>query len=280
MMPNIDGILERIGLRTRVAGLAMSGGGARGFCHVGVIEGLESFGIRPGVISGVSAGSIAAALYGAGLSPRDMLDCFAGAPKFNDFTEWTIPKEGLFKMTKFARLLESWLPVRNLEDMKIPTVICAADFDHGKSVGWAKGEIVPRVIASCSIPVIFPPVRINGVDYVDGGVLRNLPAWAIREYCTDLYGSNCSPLNRRGEHKASIVNIALRSFQLMQKANVPQDLKLCDYVISPRALSQYSTFDLSEIRRIVRLGYDTTCRVLENAGKTSRRDPGDYPRWI
>lgn len=280
MIPNIDGILERIGLKSRVAGLAMSGGGARGFCHVGVIEALESFGIRPGVISGVSAGSIAACLYGAGLTPKDMLECFTGASKFNDFTEWTIPKEGLFKMSKFERLLESWLPIRYLEDMVIPTVICAADFDHAKSVGWAKGEIVPRVIASCSIPVIFPPVKIKGVNYVDGGVLRNLPAWAIRDYCTDLYGSNCSPLNRRDEQSSSIVSIALRSFQLMQKANVPQDLKLCDYVITPRALAQIGTFDLSEIRKIVRLGYDTTCRVLEQAGKGHRRHPGKYPSWI
>lgn len=280
MMPNIDGILERIGLRRRVVGLAMGGGGARGFCHVGVLEGLESFGLKPEVLSGVSAGSIAACLYGAGLTPKEMLECFTGASRFNDFTEWTLPKEGLFKMTKFARMLESWLPVKRLEDMVIPTVICAADFDHGKSVGWATGEIVPRVIASCSIPVIFPPVKIKGVNYVDGGVLRNLPAWAIREYCTELYGSNCSPLNRHDEQKSSIVGIALRSFQLMQKANVPQDLKLCDYVISPRALAQIGTFDLTEIRKIVRLGYDTTCRVLEAAGKGRPMNRGAYPDWI
>ncbi len=263
----IDGILEIIGLRKRINGLALSGGGARGFCHVGVIQALESFGIRPGVLAGVSAGSIAAALYGAGLTPDEIMECFSATAKFTNYTEWTLPKEGLFKLDKFARFLESWLPVKRLEDMKIPTIICATDFDHAKSVGWAKGEIVPRVIASCSIPVIFPPVRINGVNYVDGGVLRNLPAWAIRDYCTTLYGSNCSPLDRTPDQKHSIVGIALRSFQLMQKANVPQDLKMCDYVVSPPALSGIGTFDLSEIRAIARLGYEETCRMLERAGK-------------
>lgn len=267
----IEGLLERIGLRERAIGLALSGGGARGFCHIGVIEAMESFGIYPDVMSGVSAGSIAAALYGAGLTPREMMQCFSDSVRFGDYTEWTIPKEGIFRLTKFARMLESWLPVRRLEEMRIPTLICATDFDNGKSVGWARGEIVPRVIASCSIPVIFPPVRINGVNYVDGGVLRNLPAWAIREYCSVLYGCNCSPFEREKHEKPSIVNIAMRSFQLMAKSNTPQDLKLCDYVVQPQGLAAISTFNLSDIRRIADMGYDATCRMLERAGKSQLR---------
>ncbi len=263
----IDGLLERIGIIRSRIGLALSGGGARGFCHVGVLEALESFGMRPDVMSGVSAGSIAAGLYGAGLTTKEIMECFSATAKFTNYTEWTIPKEGLFRLDKFGRMLESWLPVRYREDMKIPTIICATDFDHAKSVGWAKGEIVPRILASCSIPVIFPPIKIKGVHYVDGGVLRNLPAWAIRDYCSTLIGSNCSPLDRTPSQGRSIMGIALRSFQLMQKANVPQDLRMCDLVVSPPALSGIGTFDLSEIRAIANLGYEETCRMLERAGK-------------
>ena len=76
---------------------------------------------------------------------------FTEASSLDDFTEWSIPKYGFMKLDRFGKLLERWLPVRNLEDMKIPTVICATDFDHAKSVGWGKGEIVPRVLASCCI---------------------------------------------------------------------------------------------------------------------------------
>lgn len=267
----IGGVLESIGFGSQSShsgvGLALGGGGARGFAHVGVLMALEKFDMRPSVLSGVSAGSIAAVLYGAGLSPIDMIECFRQYGNFSDFTEWQLPKKGLFKLDKFGKLLESWLPVRNLEDMKIPTVICATDFDHARSVGWAKGEIVSRVTASCSIPIIFEPVNINGVNYVDGGVLRNLPAWAIRSRCKTLIGSNCSPVDRSYKYKASMLDIAMRSFQLMMKANVLQDLNLCDYVVQSQGLAQFGTFDMASMKRITIAGYDAACKVLETAAK-------------
>ena len=260
----IDGFLERLGLRKEQSiGVAFSGGGAKGFSHIGVLKAFEHFGIRPDVMSGVSAGSIAAALYGSGLTTDDMIECFTEASSFGDFTEWAIPKKGFMRLDRFRKLLESWLPVKNLEDMKIPTIICATDIDHGKSVGWGKGEIAPRVVASCSIPIIFHPVRIKGVNYVDGGVLRNLPAWAIRDYCTTLYGSNCSPLRRSFESDGSIIDIAYRTFHLMMKANTPQDVRLCDHVIEISQLSSVRTFDLTSLRRGVTVGYDAACRVLD-----------------
>ncbi len=263
VMKKIEGLLERIGLRDNTTGVAFSGGGARGFSHVGVMKAFKKFGIEPNVISGVSAGSIAAVLYAAGLTPKEMIECFMAQEKFGNFTNVQIPKESFLRLDRFAKLLDSWLPVKHLEELNIPTVVCATDFDHGKSVGWAKGEIVPRVVASCSIPIVFAPVRINGVNYVDGGVLRNLPAWAIRPYCKRLIGSNCSPLNKDFHYKGSIIDLSLRSYQLMTKANVPQDLKLCDIVIRPEGLTGVSTFDLSVIPRAVDLGYDAACRVLE-----------------
>ncbi|MDE7380802.1 MAG: patatin-like phospholipase family protein [Muribaculaceae bacterium] len=265
MKLSIDGLLERAGLVSKPRiGVALSGGGAKGFGHLGVLMAFESFGLKPEILSGVSAGSIAASLYGAGLSPQDIISCFASTHKFGDFTEFGLPKNGLFKLSKFARLLESWLPVKNLEDMKIPTIICATNFDKGTSKGWAKGEIVPRVIASCSIPIIFHPVKIDGSHYVDGGVLRNLPAWAIRNYCKTLFGVNCSPLKSHFQYKDSILDITLRSYQLMTKANTLQDLQLCDHVITLNQGTSIGTFDLTAMEEAVRKGYDDACVVLEN----------------
>ncbi|MBD5357645.1 MAG: patatin-like phospholipase family protein [Bacteroides sp.] len=263
-MFKIEGLLERLGIiRDESVGIAFSGGGAKGFSHIGVLMAFEHFGIVPNVLSGVSAGSIAAALYGAGLTPNDIIECFTEASRFGDFTEWALPKSGFMRLDRFGKLLENWLPVKYLEDMKIPTVICATDLDHGKSVGWGKGEIVPRVLASCSIPIVFNPVKINGVTYVDGGVLRNLPAWAIRDYCKTLFGSNCSPIDRNFANKGSIVDVAYRTFHLIMKSNTPQDLRLCDYVIENKRLAQVGTFDLSSIKKGVTAGYDAASRVLE-----------------
>lgn len=224
---------------------------------------MEEFGIRPDIMSGVSAGSIEAVLYGAGLSALDIRECFMEFNKFGDYTEWAVPKDGIFKLTKFGKLLDSWLPVKYLEEMKIPTIVCATNLTRGTQVGWRKGEIVPRVLASCSMPVIFKPVRINGEYYVDGGVLHNLPAWAIREDCDLLIGSNCSPLDRKYKYKNSIIDIAMRSFNLGMKANVIHDMSICDYVIKPRELSQTKVFDLSTLNKNINLGYEAACRVLD-----------------
>lgn len=263
-MFSIEGLFERIGIRRSGSiGVAFSGGGARGFSHIGVMMAMEKFGIHPQVISGVSAGSIAAVMYGSGMSPLDIRSCFADANKLADFREWTVPKDGIFKLNKFAKMLESWLPVRNLEELNIPTVVCATNLDRGTQVAWGKGEIVPRVIASCSIPIVFKPVEINGSHYVDGGVLHNLPAWAIRQYCTTLFGSNCSPLSHDYKYKDSLIDIALRTYSLTTKANVFHDMRLCDYVISPRELSDYKAFDLSALDYSIKVGYETACKVFE-----------------
>ncbi len=266
----IDEIITRIIKPADSIGIAFGGGGARGFCHIGVIRAFENFGLSPVVISGVSAGSIAAVMYGSGMSSNEIQECFAGSSKLNHYTSWQIPKKSLMSIEKFGRLIESWLPVKRLEDLKIPTVICATDFDHGKSIGWAKGEILPRVMASCSIPVIFPPQIINGVHYVDGGVLRNLPAWAIRKYCKVLFGSNCSPLNRNFKYKGGITETALRSYQLMTKANTLQDINLCDYMIQPTELTDVGTFEVSRLNEAVEIGYAAASKALENylTGKT------------
>ena len=260
----IDNLLERIGLRKdKTVGVAMSGGGAKGFSHIGVLMAFERSGIKPDIFSGVSAGSIATVLYAAGLSPQDIIKCFTEASGFGEFAEWAIPREGFMKLDRFGKLLDSWLPVKYLEELSIPTVVCATDLDHGKSVGWSKGEIVPRVVASCSIPIVFNPKTINGVNYVDGGVLRNLPAWAIRGYCKTLYGCNCSPLRHTYSGKKTLLDIALRSYHLMLKANIAQDLRLCDKIIQVNALSMVSTFELSSLQKGVMAGYDAAMKVLE-----------------
>ncbi len=244
-------------------GLALSGGGAKGFAHIGVLMALEKFGLKPEVMAGVSAGSIVATLYAAGLSPRDIIECFAAYSGFTDFTNLTLPKASFFKLDKFARIFESWLPVKRLEELEIPTAVCATDISAGKSKGWWKGEITPRVMASCSVPIVFAPVEIDGVAYIDGGVLRNLPAWAIRKECLTLIGSNCSPLADDYTYKASLPSVAMRTYSLMSKSNTLQDILLCDVMIRHSAVASVSTFDMSEMRKIVLTGYETASPVIE-----------------
>lgn len=256
-------ILSTVGLKDRTLGIAFSGGGARGFSHIGLVLALEKFGLKASVVSGVSAGAIAAAMYGSGMRASHMRECFAEQSGFSEYREWIVPKQGFMSLRRFENMLREWLPVKRLEDMPVPTYVCATDLDSGAATAFSEGDAAHMVVASCSIPVIFPPVRIGSHNYVDGGVVRNLPAWVIREQCKVLVGSNCSPLIKTHNRKHSLISIALRSYALMSKANTTQDLKMCDIVVQTSSVGRYGTFSVKDMDRIIMAGYDAACPQLE-----------------
>ena len=119
-----------------------------------------------------------------------------------------------------------------------------------------------RVMASCSIPIVFKPVKIGGVSYVDGGVLHNLPAWAIRDECEHLIGVNVSPLNAVDDMSNSIIEIATRSYHLMARANSVHDMKLCDTVISIDSISDVNVFNMHDKDRMFKSGYKAAKKIL------------------
>ena len=243
-------------------GLALSGGGARGFAHLGAIKALEEAGFKPDIVAGVSAGSVVATLYAAGLSNDEILAIFRDA-KFSDFAELTVPKNGFFSLDRFKKVIVKAAGVKRIEHLKIPTVICATDIDHGRSAAFTAGPLGECLTASCSIPIVFKPVRIAGVSYVDGGVLNNLPAWAIREKCRKLIGINCSPLPPTKKHNGTLIDIAQRSYSLMAKSNALQDMKRCDLAVNIDEVADYQVFDLKNTRQVYASGYRATMDALK-----------------
>lgn len=242
-------------------GLALSGGGARGFAHAGAIKALLEVGLKPDIVAGVSAGSVVAAMYAAGLSPDHMLECFKEA-RFRDFAELGVPRDGFFSLDRFKVFLRSQLkPYRNIEDLPVKTVIGVTNLDLGRKVAIEEGPLADTVAASCSIPIVFKPARVGGVRYVDGGVTANLPAWAIRDRCKFLIGINCSPLTS-GRVKNNILHIALRSYELMAKTNVLTDMNMCDMVVRTDDIARYQVFNLKEIDRVFESGYRDTMNHL------------------
>lgn len=218
----------------------------------------------PDVIAGVSAGSIAGVLYAAGLPPESILKLFMQL-KFTDLCRFHISKGSLLDMSRFRNLLSKILKGKEcLEDLQIPMYIGVTDFDNGEPAVFSRGPISERVAASCSIPIAFSPVKIDGVNYVDGGVLRNLPAWTIRDKCKYLIGVDCSPMGREKYSSRSMLDIAFRSFRLIAKSTVPYDRQLCDLVIDTPDIAHYKTFNLKDIRRCFQSGYDSARRALEN----------------
>ena len=248
--------------RQQNIGLALSGGGARGFAHLGVLKALNEYGIYPGIIAGVSAGSVIGVLYSAGVSIDGILKMFEQC-KASDLMDLTLPRDGFFKMDKFKQIVDEHLPIKNLEDLPIPTYVCATDLNNGKPKIFKEGNIVERISASCSIPIVFKPVNIDGINYIDGGVLRNLPSWAIRSKCNLLIGANCSPASNY-EYKGNIIDIAQRSFDLMSKNNTLIDMKMCDILISTKSIAQHKTFNLENLKEICEGGYNDARKVLDS----------------
>ena len=246
-------------------GVAFSGGGARGFAHAGALMAIEEAGLKPDAVAGVSAGSVVAVLYAAGVKPLSIANIFARTG-FRDFAGFDIGGGGIFNIEKFENFVIRALGgVRYLEDLRIPTYIAATDLDHGCPVAFSEGEIGPRMLASCSIPIVFSPVKIDGVSYVDGGVLSNNAAWVLRDKCDKLIGINVSPL-RPFTNSRSILSVAMRTYNLLTKAHTAEDMALCDVSVSATDFANYGVFDLRKIKELFLLGYKNTRKALIDAG--------------
>lgn len=252
-------------------GIALSGGGARGFAHAGALMALEQAGLRPDIIAGVSAGSVVAAMYAAGLHPRQILESFSGL-KFNDLTEFKLSDltglrnhcSGLFSLEPFKAFLRQTIPYERLEQLPVPIVVGVTNFDTGKAEAFTEGPLDEIVAASCSIPIVFKPAILDNQQYVDGGLLHNLPAWAVREKCRRLIGINCSPLRRRDTSRNGLVDTALRSYNLVAKSNALPDLAMCDLRITIDKIADYTVFDLSDTEGVFSAGYEAALKALRD----------------
>lgn len=242
-------------------GLALSGGGAKGFAHIGVFRMLEECGLKPDIIAGTSVGSLMGALFADGYSAAEIRELFTGR-EFSEFAQLQIPKSGLFDSQRFRYFLRRHLRAKNIEDLAIPMVIVATDLDHGESHEFRSGPVVEAVTASCSIPIIFSPVVINGVHYVDGGLFRNFPVSVIREECERVIGVNVSPLVPQ-KYKQTIFHIAERSYHYMFRANTLEDREMCDVLIEAEEFGLYKTFDLENVDAISDIGYMAAARSFE-----------------
>ncbi|MCL3852566.1 MULTISPECIES: patatin-like phospholipase family protein [Parabacteroides] len=242
-------------------GLALSGGGAKGFAHIGVFKLLEECGLMPDVIVGTSVGALMGALFADGYSADEIKELFSGR-EFSEFAQLQLPKSGLFDSKRFRHFLRRHLRAKTFEELKTPLIVMATDLDNGESHEFRSGPIVEAVTASCSIPIIFSPVVINGVHYVDGGLFHNFPVSIIRDSCERVIGVNVSPLVSQ-KYKQTIFHIAERSYHYMFRANTIEDREMCDVLIEAEEFGMYKTFDLENVDQISKIGYSAAVRAFE-----------------
>ena len=204
-----------------------------------------------------------ASFYAAGMSADEIFNLF-GSIDMSKFLQVDISKSGFLKLDKFKRFLETNLPIKNIEELLIPTIIAATDIEQQHEMPFTSGNIAERVVASCSIPLVFRPVKIDGSYCVDGGVLHNLPSFYLRPVCNTVIGINVSPL-KLGPIKLNVRSLAYRTYKLMTMRNVVADKQLCDLLVDIISIQGHSTFDTSAANKIAQKGYFETMKILKNS---------------
>jgi NTE family protein len=173
----------------RKVGLALSGGGARGLAHIGVLKVLEQEGIPVDYLAGTSMGGVIAAGYAAGLSPDFMEQEALGMTSLRRLlalADLSPLRRGLFEGQKVREYLASHLGDRTFDDLRVPLALAAVDLNSGQAVYLGQGRVVDAVRATVALPGVFTPVERDGQLLVDGGLLDNLPAGAVRRMGADV----------------------------------------------------------------------------------------------
>jgi len=252
-------------------GLVLSGGGSRGFAHLGVIEALNEYGIFPDVISGTSAGSLAGALYADGYSPREIFGIMNTKSSL-DYFRPTMTRGGLMKISGVIKILQNNLRAKSFEELKIPLFVTATDINNGKAVYFSSGPLIDALVASSSIPVLFRPTIINNIQYVDGGVLDNLPIKPIEDLCSFKIGSFVNPAGTE-ERNTSVMHIAMRTFVLSMSKEADEKSERFDILVAPKELCNYGILDPEKAEEMFTIGYNATVKKLGEAGISRSSHP-------
>lgn len=235
-------------------GLALGGGAARGFAHLGVIEVLEEAGLRPSHLVGTSAGSLVAALYASGKSTAEMAR-MAETMQEADITDWMLPilNRGALRGEALARYVNTQVGGRNLEQMKIPLGIVATDLKSGEAITFRRGNTGAAVRASSAVPAVFQPVRIGEREYVDGGLVAPVPVRQTRDMGANFVIAVDISSDPEGNPSADTFQILMQTFTIMGKTINTLALKEADFVVRP-ALTGVKSADFSARMRSIEAG--------------------------
>ena len=215
-------------------GLALGGGAARGFAHIGVIQVLEENGIKPDLVVGTSAGSLVAAFYASGKTGAQ-LQWLADTMDESQLTDWTIPfmSRGMLRGEALGRYVNSQLNGAKIEDLKMPLGIVATDLQTGDGILFRRGDIATAVRASSAVPSVFEPVRIGNKDYVDGGLVSPVPVRSARQMGADIVIAVDISSRPEDAKTTDMLKVLLQTFSIMGKSISQLEMAQAEVVVRP-----------------------------------------------
>lgn len=221
-------------------GLALGGGAARGFAHIGVIKALEAQGIVPDIVVGTSAGSVVGALYASGMRGFDLQKVALQMDEAM-VADWTLPDRGVLKGEALQDFINQKVGNRTLQQMPKPLGVVATELQSGELVLFRRGNTGMAVRASSAVPGMFQPVEISGREYVDGGLTSPVPAQSARAMGADFVIAVDISNVQRAERLSGTLDVLLQTFAIMGHAISRHELEDADVVIRPKTAAVSST---------------------------------------
>ena len=274
-------VLARKADRPLIA-FVLGGGGARGFAHAGVLKVLDDAGIRADLVVGTSAGSLVGAFYAGGIRNDELVET-ALAVQREELVDFVFPHRGFIEGNRLQTYIDKALNGRLIEQLDIPFVAVATELATGRLVAFTRGDTGMAVRASCSVPVVFQPTTIHGIEYVDGGLVSPVPVRFARESGADLVIA--VDVSRQPDEQKGLDSTAAmlgHAFVVMEHALAQEESKLADVVIRPN-LAEVRATDLAARGQAIAAGEDAARAALPRirsviAEKTATRSGGNPGR--
>jgi NTE family protein len=245
-------------------GLALGGGAARGFAHIGVVQVLEEAGIQVDLVVGTSAGSVVAALYASGsggVAGGVALGKLADGMDESTLTDWAFPGRGMIRGEALAKYVRDHVGGKTIEQMRIPLGIVATDLDTGAPILFRRGDPGVAVRASSAVPAVFQPVRIGTREYVDGGLVSPVPVRFAREMGADVVIAVDISAIPDGNATGDAMRMLLQTFSIMGRSINQFELRDADVVLTP-LLGGVSSADFASRKRSIAAGRDAATAAL------------------
>lgn len=244
-------------------GIVLGSGSARGYAHIGVLKVTEEAGVNFDFVVGCSIGAVIGALYASGLNASE-LEKIALELKPTRLLRLVVPakpSQAFLNSKKIEAFLREILPVRRFEDLRKPLLVVATSLSSGKLKVFSSGELLPAIMASISIPIIFPAVKIGNEFFVDGGVVSPLPVKVARTrfpeskiLAIDLSATDKKMLEAiKKKESLSIYESALYSVILMQLALAERERNFADLVLTPN-VSNFQFYEFYRQKEIIKTG--------------------------
>jgi len=259
-------------------GMVLSGGGARGLAHVGVLQAMAEEGLEPQLLAGTSSGAIIAALHAAGYSGDEILEFFVEKNPLR-LAKLSLAKPGIFDTEKVVGDFLEYFPENSFEALNKRVYLAATDIVEARPEIFASGPLIPAILASASTPLVFAPTEIDGHWYSDGGIINNFPIEPLVGHCDRILGVYATPLRHIQERDLrNSLSVSQRAFEIGMYYSSNRKFHQCDLLICPAELSRFGTFDTKHFQEIKEIGFQAARDQMEDILRIAGGNDGDPDR--